>query len=238
MTRRWRWTLGIAAVVLVAIGSLYLLSRDRCFQLVGDLVCRVETERKIVALTFDDGPTPMGVDAVLPVLARYDVKATFFLIGGLMEKHPGQAERLLAAGHELGNHTLTHEQNVFRSQDFYREEVLRTREILAEAGSRTPLFRPPYGRKLLGLPMVVNEAGYTTIMWDVAERPGANPDPQDYAQDILERVRPGSIILIHPMYRANETARAALPLILEGLQARGYEVVTVSELLALRETEG
>lgn len=200
-------------------------------QLVGDVTCRVETESKFVALTFDDGPTPEGVDAVLGELEPRGIHATFFLIGSRMEKFPGQAERLIAAGQELGNHTYSHQRNLGRSQDFYASEIARTDALLQRAGSDTKLFRPPFGKRLIGLPLEVERAGYRTIMWDVEDQPEKFTDADAFAQDILGRVRPGSIILIHPMYRTNQVARDALPIVLDGLQSQGYKVVTISELL-------
>lgn len=223
----------VITILLLLIGAgLYTFSKSRCYQLVGDVVCRADTSEKVVALTFDDGPTPEGTDAVLATLAQYDVKATFFLIGDRMERWPGQAERLLAAGHELGNHTYSHERNLLRRQSFYRQEVRKADALLQQAGSDTKLFRPPFGKRLIGLPLEVEAAGYRTIMWDVEDNVEHYPEPEAYAADIVRRVRPGSIILIHPMYRHNRTERAALPLVIEGLRAEGYTITTVSDLLA------
>ncbi len=227
-----RTFLAVSAILLVvSAASVWQLSKARCLQLVGEVICRVETEAKLVALTFDDGPTPEGVDAVLAELGPRGITATFFLIGNRMERFPGQAERLIAAGHELGNHTYSHQRNLGRSQDFYASEISRTKTLLQRAGSDTQLFRPPFGKRLIGLPLEVERAGYRTIMWDVEEQPEKFTQASAFAQDILARVRPGSIILIHPMYRHNQVARDALPIILDGLQSQGYEVITVSELL-------
>jgi peptidoglycan/xylan/chitin deacetylase (PgdA/CDA1 family) len=222
----------IAGLVLaLSTAAVWQLSKARCLQLVGDVTCRMETESKLVALTFDDGPTPEGVDAVLAELEPRGIHATFFLIGNRMEKFPGQAERLIAAGHELGNHTYSHQRNLGRSQDFYAAEIARTDALLKAAGSDTKLFRPPFGKRLIGLPLEVERAGYRTIMWDVEDEPDKFDDPRAYAADILSKARPGSIILMHPMYRHSQIARDALPIILDGLEAKGFEVVTVSELL-------
>ena len=230
--RKWKLVVGGIVLLLLAAGATHKISKARCFQLVGEAICRVETDRKIVALSFDDGPTPEGVDAVLPVLEEFGVQATFFLIGNRLERFPGQAERLLEAGHELGNHTYSHERNLFRSQDFYLSEVRGADRLLRDAGASTDLFRPPFGKRLIGLPLEVEDAGYRTIMWDVEDRPEDFTDPALFAQDIIDRVQPGSIILMHPMYRHNDTARAALPIVLRELQARGYEIVPVGELLS------
>jgi peptidoglycan-N-acetylglucosamine deacetylase len=220
-----------AVVLFLSAAVLWQVSKARCLQLVGEVTCRIDTDTKLIALTFDDGPTPEGVDAVLAELGPRGISATFFLIGNRMEKFPGQAERLIEAGHELGNHTYTHQRNIGHSQDFYAAEIARTDALLKRAGSDTNLFRPPFGKRLIGLPLEVERAGYRTIMWDVEDQPEKFTEPRAFAKDILARSRPGSIILIHPMYRSNQVARDALPIVLDGLAAQGYEVVTVSELL-------
>lgn len=231
LKRRTAALLALAAA-LAAFG-LWRISKAHCLQLVGQVTCRVDTAHKVVAITFDDGPTPEGVDAVLPVLARYHARATFFLIGREMQRHPGQAERLLAAGHELGNHTWSHVRNVGHTPAFYRSEVARADALLRQAGADPRLFRPPFGKRLIGLPLAVEQAGYRMVTWDVEGRPEQFTNPAAYAQDILARVRPGSIILIHPMYRGNQVERDAIPLVLEGLAMRGYQVVSVSQLLEM-----
>jgi peptidoglycan-N-acetylglucosamine deacetylase len=227
--------------LLVALAALLLLtivgwriSKARCFQLVGELTCRVETDEKIVALSFDDGPTPEGVDAVLAQLEPRGIKATFFLIGNRMEKWPGQARRLVEAGHELGNHTYSHTRMIGKMPSAYDSEIARTdRRLKAEGVTNPKLFRPPFGKRLIGLPLAVKRAGYRTIMWDVEDDAEHFPDPKAYTANLLARVRPGSIILMHPMYRNNQTARDALPLVLDRLESKGYRVVPVSELLAV-----
>ena len=231
------WAAGLLLVTVALLVAARLISKEPCFQLVGDITCRVETSHKAVALTFDDGPTDLGVDAVLPVLAEYDAKATFFLVGSAVARKPELVERLIEAGHEVGNHSYSHVRNVGRSAAFYRSEVGRTNTLLREAGAEPQLFRPPYGTKLWGLPRAVEAAGLQTVTWDV-EEDYAEKDPELYAAHILEEVRPGSIILIHPMFAANETARAALPSILSGLREKGYAVVTVGELLDIAAAEG
>jgi peptidoglycan-N-acetylglucosamine deacetylase len=233
--------LSLGRTLLVALALLILLtfagwriSKARCFQLVGSVTCHAETNQKIVALSFDDGPTPEGVDAVLGELEPRGIKATFFLIGNWMEKWPGQARRLVGAGHELGNHTYSHTRMIGKLPSAYDSEIARTDRLLKAEGAINPtLFRPPFGKRLIGLPMAVDRAGYRTIMWDVEDDAEHFSDPKAYAADILARVRPGSIILMHPMYRHNQTAKKALPLVLDGLKARGYRIVPVGELLAL-----
>lgn len=229
---RWALRLLLLAAVLIALaGAMYEVSRALCFQLVGDVICRVDTDRRLVALTFDDGPTPGGIDAVLPVLERHDAKATFFLVGEEMIRHPELAPRLVGAGHELGNHTHTHRRMLLRWPSTHTAEIARADALLRAAGENKPtLLRPPFGKRLLGFPLAASDAGYRTVMWDVGEAPVT--EPRAYADAILANVRPGSIVLMHPMYDQQDLMREALPLILTGLEARGYQAVTVSDLLA------
>lgn len=216
-------------LLLLATIALNEISKATCFTLTAEVVCRVETDEKLVALTFDDGPTELGVNAVLPVLERYGAKGTFFLVGASPDLT--SVRRIVAGGHEIGNHSLTHQRMVGRSMAFYDHEIRRTDAILRAAGAPKPtLFRPPYGKKLFGLPLSVQRNGYTLVMWDSGDPP--DRDPKVYAAKVLDDIRPGSITLIHPMFKSRQTERDALPLILEGLKQRGYRMVTVSELLA------
>lgn len=139
--------------------------------------------------------------------------------------------RIVADGHEVGNHSLSHRRMVLHSSSFYDREIRQTDAILRAAGAPKPtLFRPPYGKKLFGLPLAVERNGYKMVMWDSGDPP--DRDPRVYADKVLAQVRPGSIIVIHPMFQSRETERKALPLILEGLKQRGLRSVTVSDLIA------
>jgi peptidoglycan/xylan/chitin deacetylase (PgdA/CDA1 family) len=226
----------LAAAAAVALGvaaaayGLYAASRARCFVLTGHTLCRVETTAPLVALTFDDGPTATGLEAVLPALQAHDAHATFFLIGADAQRHPDMVRALLASGHEVGNHSWRHVRMVGHAAAFYDAEIARTNAALRAAGAAPTLFRPPYGKKLIGLPRAVERAGMTMVTWDVEDP--VTRDPQAFARQVVAEARPGSIILVHAMYRSNTTARAALPAILDGLAAKGLKVVSVGELRA------
>jgi peptidoglycan/xylan/chitin deacetylase (PgdA/CDA1 family) len=216
-------------LMLVTATGLWGLSRARCFALVGPAVCRLETQRPLVALTFDDGPSRLGVETILPELERHGAHATFFLIGREIREEPELARRILASDHELGNHSFSHVRMVGRRPAFYAEEIEKTQRELRSVGADATTFRPPYGKKLLGLPLALRRSGLTMIMWDV-EDPQTS-DPAKFADEVVQAAHPGSIILLHAMHPANRTAREALPAILDGLQAKGYRVVSVRELL-------
>jgi peptidoglycan/xylan/chitin deacetylase (PgdA/CDA1 family) len=229
----WKWMAGLVLALLLVTMGLWHAGRSRCFVLIGDVTCRVDTDRKLVALSFDDGPTPQGVAAVLPVLRAHGARATFFLIGQEMAARPGLAGQIVAEGHEIGNHSYSHRRMMGLFPDGYVEEIARTEALLRREGATGPiLFRPPFGKKLTGLPVAVRHAGEHMVTWDVEDPTGeAAADAQAYARHMVDRVRPGSILLIHPMYAGGETARAALPIILAELTRRGYRVVSISELI-------
>lgn len=106
----------------------------------------------MVALTFDDGPTKNG-DQLISLLAKYNVKATFFLIGKEIETYPDGAIRIVQAGHQIGNHTYSHNRMVLKRPSYIKEEIERTDQLIRQAGYKGEIdFRPPNGKKLIGLP--------------------------------------------------------------------------------------
>lgn len=225
------WIGILLVAVFLMTTALFQVSKARCFALVGEAICRVETEVPMVALTFDDGPTPEGVAWASQVLRRHRARGTFFLIGDAISGREPLVRSLVAEGHEIGNHSFSHVRMVGHGAAFYDSEIMRTDALLRAAGAPRPtLFRPPYGKKLIGLPRALARHDYRLIMWDVEDPPGA-ATAQEYARHMVDQARPGSILLIHLMYRSNGIAREALPLIVEGLARRGFRMVTVSELL-------
>jgi peptidoglycan/xylan/chitin deacetylase (PgdA/CDA1 family) len=236
MRRQLAIALGAVALLAGGLTGLYHLARSRTTQLLGTLVARVETSERVVALTFDDGPTEAVVDEILSTLASHHARATFFVNGGHVSEAPEVARRLVAAGHELGNHTDSHERMVLRSQAFIRSEIERTDALIHAAGQEGEIyFRPPFCWKLVGLPWFLWRTGRTTITWDIhADSPALASDPAKIVSECVQRVRPGSIILLHIWYPSRSASRAAVPLILDRLQARGYRFVTVRELIALQ----
>lgn len=221
-------------VLAICLGGLWKLSGSRSFQLFGGLVTRVETTAPVVALTFDDGPTPAGTDTILSILARSGVRATFFLTGAELERHPEAGRQILQAGHEVGNHSYSHRRMVLRSPAFIRQEVERTDSLIRALGYTGPIaFRPPYGKRLFALPLYLHQQQRLTLLWDV--EPDSDPEiagsAERIASDALRHARPGSIILLHVMYPSRAESRRAVPMIIRGLQSRGFRFVTLSELL-------
>lgn len=227
--------LKLLLVLAVLFFVIWKLSSSVKFQLFGELIQKVDTEQKLVALTFDDGPTPHYTAGVLQLLDLYQVKATFFVTGAQTQRYMTQAKQIVAAGHQLGNHSWSHQPMVFMSLDEIQREIEGTDQQIRDAGYQGEiLFRPPYGKKLVLLPWYLANTNKTSITWDIAPETfdEDSEDPQTMAKEVLEQVEPGSIVLLHLMYKNREASRAALPLIIKGLKEKGYRMVTLSELLA------
>ncbi|MFE6920126.1 polysaccharide deacetylase family protein [Nocardia sp. NPDC057663] len=227
-----RWLVGGAAgvvVVLAVVAGLYVLMNSRTYQLAGRLVDRVETDEKLVALTFDDGPTERTPE-ILRMLAELQVPATFYLVGDNLAAHPEYGAAIAAAGHEIGNHSYSHRRMVLISGDTVRDEIERTDAEIRRTGYQGPItFRPPYGKKLWALPNYLAEHDRTTVTWDVEPDSAGGATREAIVTDTLAQTRPGSIVLLHVMH-GRESA-AAVPDIVTGLRARGYEFTTVSDLV-------
>jgi peptidoglycan/xylan/chitin deacetylase (PgdA/CDA1 family) len=204
-----RWGIGVLAVLAGVIG-LWQLSKARTVQIFGELHARVETQQKVVALT-----------------------ATFFMVGQNIEAHRELAARVLAEGHQLGNHSYSHTRLILRSPSFIQEEISRTDSLLRELGVQGEiLFRAPFGKKLFVLPWLLARAHRKHITFDVVPDDHATQDAALITSRILEATRPGSIILLHDGWAAKPGTLEAAGRVIEHLKAQGYRFVTVSELLA------
>ncbi|MFK3779935.1 polysaccharide deacetylase family protein [Agrobacterium sp. NPDC089420] len=226
----------LAALATVLVG-LHVFSKSRTTQLFGGIIARVETARPMVALTFDDGPSVRFTPNVLAILRERGVKATFFLTGQETEENLPQARMIVNEGHQVGNHSYTHSNMMLMGPARIGQEIERTDAAIRTAGYEGEImFRPPYGKKLLTLPWYLSRHDRKTIMWDVEPEsfPDVAEDAAVFAKYVIEQTRNGSIIIMHVMYRSREVSRQALPLIIDGLRQRGFEFVTVSQLLENR----
>lgn len=220
--------LGILLVFLLLLGT-YQLMNSRTHQLFGGLTEQVETTQKVVALTFDDGPTK-NVNQILSLLDQYHAKATFFLIGEEIVKHPEEAEKIAAAGHQIGNHTYSHSRMVFKTPSYIREEIEKTDQLIQKAGYNGEIdFRPPNGKKLVVLPYYLNKHNRDTITWNI-EPDSYYTNAADKVKYVTKNIKPGSIILMHPMYDDTGQELQAIEGILQALSKKGYTFVTVNKL--------
>ncbi|WP_308639706.1 polysaccharide deacetylase family protein [Paenibacillus silvisoli] len=228
----WRRLTLAGAVVLVLLLLLFglqWLMNARSFQLFGGITNHVETDEPKVALTFDDGPTE-NVEPILELLGKYDAKATFFVIGNELESHMEEGRKIVQAGHQLGNHSYSHTRMLFNNRAFVKREVEQTNELIRKAGFEGEIdFRPPYGKKLYSLPHYLHEHDIQTIMWNL-EPDTYYTTAEEKIKAAVEGAKPGSIILLHPMYDKTGQELQVIEGILDALSRQGYRFVTVNEL--------
>jgi peptidoglycan-N-acetylglucosamine deacetylase len=223
--------IGILVIFLLLLGT-YKLMNERTYQVFGRLTSQVHTNQKVVALTFDDGPTE-NVDKILPLLEQYNAKGTFFLIGNEIEKNPAEAKKLVRAGEQIGNHTFSHQRMVFKSPSYIKEEIEKTDQLIRQAGYKGEIdFRPPNGKKLIGLPYYLSQHNRDTIMWTL-EPDTYYTSASDKINYVKKNIKPGSIILIHAMYDDTGQELKTINGILQSLSKEGYKFITVNDLQKL-----
>jgi peptidoglycan/xylan/chitin deacetylase (PgdA/CDA1 family) len=184
---------------------------------------RYDTPEKVLYLTFDDGPTPEITPFVLDQLAQYEARATFFLIGNNVEKYPELAQRIVAAGHAIGNHTQHHVRGRKTDIRSYLEEVAAAQQAIARhTGLQPRLFRPPYGsltrRQSCALRNHFEIAMMDVISGDFEHRRSG----ERCARTVIRHARPGSVVLFHDSFKARARVTVALPQVLAHFQEQGY----------------
>jgi len=194
-----------------------------------------QTTDKTIALSFDDGPNAGYTQPILEVLRRYGVKATFFWLGREVNKYPELALSVVAEGHAVGNHTWDHRTATTDEATAQTEIEGTAKEIEQATRMQTRLFRPPGGRLSNGLSDWALRSGYTVVIWSAQSNDWKEGvSVQDIVQNVLQAAQPGGIVLMHDGGGDRSRTVAALPQVIEGLQAQGYRFVTVPELLELQ----
>ena len=196
------------------------------------VVRRASCASERIALTFDDGPHERYTEEILEILDKYGIKATFFVIGTNADAHPELIKKELAAGHEVENHTLSHIYLKKVTDAKIKEEMMESQSIIAAITDyKTKYIRPPGGLYDGRLTDIANELGYKIVLWSLDTCDWAHPTPENIAANVLEDVRSGDIILMHDFIGGSSPTPMALEIMLPKLLERGFEFVTVSELL-------
>ena len=230
------WIAGLVLGIAALGGLLYLL----CYGGYGgpvDWLMRTvrhgRRDRPKIALTFDDGPDPVHTPALLDALAELDAKATFFLVGDTVARNPVVARRIARDGHELGNHTYCHRYlPLARSRSVERELRATDREIERATGVVPKVARPPWGGRSPWTVRAFTRLAKRLVLWDVNSYDWKGKGATDVVERVLDRARPGSIILMHEAREGGATTVEAVRRLVPALRARGFELVTVSAFLA------
>jgi peptidoglycan-N-acetylglucosamine deacetylase len=200
---------------------------------------KLKPTEKVIALTFDDGPSPKNTAQILEILQKNQIKATFFMIGQMVKYFPQVAKQVAADGEVIGNHTWHHSyrrMNVVSAAN----EINTTADIIYQTtGVKTTLFRPPGGFLNNGLADYAKTQKYTVIMWSEVLGDAERPSPQvaKMVKNVLKNAKPGAIVLMHDGGGNRSRTVQALPQIIDGLKAQGYKFVTIPELLEIQAQE-
>ncbi len=231
----------------VVIGLGFLIFAVACFCVFFDqavltrkgTIYRVKTPHKKIALTFDDGPSPVWTPLILDELKKAGIKATFFMIGHHVKKYPQVARRVAQEGHLIANHGYAHSVLVYYTPEELEEEIKYSEHIIREiTGQKTKYFRPPKAWLGAREKKAVKAIGYEVILWSLNSKDWVTFDDKYIVRYILRHVKNGDILLFHDsggVFRAEGGDRSetvsTIPLLAEKLKEQGFEFVTVEELL-------
>lgn len=226
----------LVAALIGGIGYLqFYMRRASAPQLLGKAIRFIDTQEKVISITFDDGPNPESTKKILALFQDYNAKATFFVIGRNAEKYPELVREIIASGNELGNHSWDHQRLTYKSPAFIRNQIASTDKFLRELGYEREIpFRAPYGHKLLILPFILMRSDRTHYLWNIELDDWDSPSPQSMLERFKEQITPGSIVLLHDGYTGKYQPRSAtvelVKMLLEYCKEVNYKVVPVSEL--------
>lgn len=224
----------LSAFLLIFIGAHFLSEASSVF--IADnskklpIYC-VKTDEPKVSLSFDAAWGNEDTSEILSILEKYNVKVTFFMTGGWVEKYPEDVKNIAKAGHDLGNHSENHKQMSQLSESQCEDEIISVNKKLKElTGKEVTLFRPPYGDYNNTVVETVNCLGCHCVQWDVDSLDWKNYGVDSMISTVLNHkaLGNGSIILMH---NGAKYTKDALPSIIEGLQKKGFELVPISELI-------
>ena len=218
----------IATFVAIIISIINLLAKSMRLKppkflrrLMPDLIWDIEDERNVF-LTFDDGPTPGITEWILATLDKYDAKATFFCLGKNVEAYPDLYQRIIDAGHRVGNHSYSHQKGWSMPTDRYVEDVDFAADFI-----QSDLFRPPYARITPAQTRALAQR-YRLIMWDIISRDyNRQISPETCLRNVLPYLEGGSIVVFHDSVKAFRNMRYALPRTLEEIRRRGLKCARI-----------
>ena len=217
---------------LATAGLLWLFFRPPF----GKNIVHLNTDQRIVALTFDDGPSPPDTDRLLDILATHDVKATFFMIGNRIEKHPETVRRVIAEGHQIGNHTYSHPLLGFCPPSYVQRQIERTDNLLRQNGVKgETVFRAPMLTRFLPVAYVLAKRNQTHISCNVWSWDWTTQNPNRITRTVLKKIKPGSIVVLHDGKAENKDADRsgtieATDRIITALKRDGYGFVRLSDV--------
>ncbi|MCY0880846.1 MAG: polysaccharide deacetylase family protein [Firmicutes bacterium] len=225
----WRWPIWMASPLFILILAYGLTAKQPA---ASPSSHAVPTQKKVVALTFDDGPSKKFTPAFLQLLSRYHAHATFFVLGMQAVRYPSLIKAIAAQGSLVANHGWAHLNSKSHSAAVMWEDAQRTQRFVKSLGvTPTLYYRPPYGYVSGQLLDLFDRHGYRIVYWSIDPRDWARPGSQHIISTVLHSVQPGAIILLHDGGGNRMQTLEALQVILQQLSAQGYHCVTLTQLL-------
>ena len=190
------------------------------------ILCNVVDES--IHLTFDDGPHPVATPLILQKLTELNIRATFFLLGQNVQKFPDLVQQIHSDGHQIGNHTFTHTNLLFKNKTFLRDEILRTKEVLETTiGTHSHFFRPPYGYFDWTTLRVLHELGLTCVLWSIDSKDYKLNSVSNISDRVMQNTANGSILLFHDNIETSKRVQTYLPILLDTLLRKGFNFKTL-----------
>lgn len=226
----------IVILLLGVLAALVWASADIGSGVYLKALCRAESAEKVVALTFDDGPDADSTPRVLDLLKRYDVRATFFVVGEQARQNPELIHRMVAEGHTVAGHSYYHlPQSTLWSSQRYTEELFRCNDVVARlTGLRMRLYRPPFGVTNPPIARAVKNLGLIPVGWSVRSLDTITKNRDRVVDRVMRGLRGGDVILLHDRLESSEEL---LEKLLTALQAQHYTTATVDELFKIEAYE-
>lgn len=231
---------GIVLAGTAVAGALGYQSMAPTGQWYGRTFTGLPAGTKQIALTYDDGPNDPHTMRLLEVLAKHNVRATFFMIGRYVQQRPRIAREVLKAGHIVGNHTFTHPLLIFKSDAEIRKQLKDCREALQDiVGEHSNLFRPPFGGRRPATLRIARELGLEPIMWNVTGYDWNAPPAAVIEQKVTDQIRGGDVILLHDgghkqMGADRSQTVLATDQLITRYKSQGYSFATILEMIAGR----
>lgn len=189
----------------------------------------VETDKKVCSISFDAAWGNEQTETLLDILDEHDVKTTFFLVGDWVESYPQSVKEIALRGHDVGNHSDTHAHMSELSKEEQIDEIISCNDkIKAITNKDVTLFRPPYGEYDNKLVINCKEQQMYCTQWNIDSLDWKDPTAEQITKNVVDKIKNGSIILLH---NGAKNTPEALPMIIEGIRAKGFEIVPISQIL-------
>lgn len=192
----------------------------------------IQTQEKVVALTFDDGPSVPYTEQILDILDKHKVKGTFYVLGVNIKTYPYIVKRIIQNGHELGNHSMNHDHLKKKSVQFIENDINQVDQLIRKQGYQGAItFRSPFGQVSDNIQQAVNNLNKKNVLFSYLSEDWEGPPAKVIHDRIMKRIRPGFIITLHDGGKRRRSTVEATEMLIVSLKQQGYQFVSVQELL-------